>query len=121
MRPDFSHSEEIGRVLANILYNAFESVYEQSSVDGPDYQPAVSISTSRADKMAVVRIADNGIGLPDGDVSQVFDPFFTTKPTGTGTGLGLSMSHDIVVGSHQGTLTAERTSDGAAFVIRLPI
>ena len=105
--------QEIGRVLINLLDNAFDAVRAVS-------QPTVSVSTAREDDRVVIRVRDNGPGIPEAVQARVFEPFFTTKPTGEGTGLGLSLSHDIAV-AHQGTLTVESAEgEGTAFTLRLP-
>ena len=69
-----------------------------------------------------VKVRDNGPGVPAEIKDKIFQPFFTTKPTGEGTGLGLSMSHDIVVQGHGGTLTLDETScSGTTFIMSLPV
>ena len=114
--------QEMGRVLLNLLNNAFYAVHEQAArVNGP-YVPTVRVSTRRADAHVEIRICDNGRGIPAGVKDKIFEPFFTTKPTGTGTGLGLSLSYDIVTQGHGGRLTVESTEgEGATFVITLPV
>ena len=109
--------EEIGRVLVNLLDNAFDAV--RAHADGPP--PAVRVATAREDGHAVVRVADGGPGMAPEVAARVFEPFFTTKPTGEGTGLGLSLSHDIVAQGHGGTLTVETApGEGATFTLALP-
>ena len=92
--------QEIGRVLQNILGNAFEAVHDKSTRAGGDYVPRVHITTVYRENTVEIRISDNGAGIPQQALDRVFEPFFTTKPTGSGTGLGLSLSYDIVT---QGT------------------
>ncbi len=105
---------EIGRVLINLLDNAFDAV------DGAD-DPVVTVSTHRGDGTVLIRVADSGTGMSEAVRAKVFDPFFTTKPTGEGTGLGLSLSHDIVVHGHGGALEVESVEgEGATFVLSLP-
>lgn len=112
--------QEIGRVLINLVGNALDAVRTRAAAD-PDYAPAVTVSTRRAEGAVVVRVADNGTGMPEAVRARVFEPFFTTKPTGQGTGLGLSLSHDIVVQGHRGTLAVESTEGvGTTFVLTLP-
>ena len=113
--------QELGRVLVNLLANAFDAVAERDAADADGYAPTVTVSTRAADGRAEVRVADNGPGIAESDPARVFEPFFTTKPTGQGTGLGLSMSYDIVTQGHGGTLTVESApGEGAAFVMSLP-
>jgi signal transduction histidine kinase len=123
--------QEIGRVMLNLLNNAFYAVHEKSNNVKHGYQPTVTVSTdvSRADSdraslqnAAIIRISDNGTGIPEKIREKIFQPFFTTKPTGQGTGLGLSLSYDIVTKGHGGELTMETTEgEGTTFSIRLPI
>ncbi len=72
--------------------------------------------------IVVIRVSDNGGGIPNEVKEHVFEPFFTTKPTGQGTGLGLSMSYDIVTQGHSGTFTVEsKEGAGSTFAVRLPV
>ena len=113
--------QEIGRVLLNLIGNAFDAVYEQATRVNGQYAPAVVVSTRRAGDGVEIRVADNGPGIAEAVRAKIFEPFFTTKPTGSGTGLGLSLSYDIVTQGHGGTLTVESApGEGAAFVVRLP-
>ena len=113
--------QEIGRVLLNLLGNAFDAVHEHAGkVDGA-YVPTVTVSTQQIDGQVEIRVSDNGPGIPTEIREKIFEPFFTTKPTGTGTGLGLSLSYDIVTQGHGGRLTVESTEgEGATFIITLP-
>ncbi len=116
-----ANTQEIGRVLLNLLGNAFDAVYECAQKSESTYQPEVTVRTRQIEDQVEVSIADNGIGMPDHVLDKVFEPFFTTKPTGAGTGLGLSLSHDIVTQGHGGTLEARTNpTAGATFVMRLP-
>jgi signal transduction histidine kinase len=70
----------------------------------------------------VIRIADNGPGIPEAIQKQIFDPFFTTKAVGQGTGLGLSISYQVVVERHGGQLKCVSTpGKGTEFIIEIPI
>ena len=113
--------QEIGRVLLNLLGNAFDAVHEHAAkVDG-EYAPTITVSTRQVEGRVEIRVKDNGPGIPAEIKDKIFEPFFTTKPTGTGTGLGLSLSYDIVTQGHGGTLMVESTEgEGATFVITLP-
>ncbi len=112
---------DLGRVLLNLFTNAFYAVRQRQQAGEPGYTPTVGVGTERVNGTVVVRVRDNGVGMPPEVQAKIFQPFFTTKPTGEGTGLGLSLSHDIVVQGHGGTLTVEsRAGEGTAFTIQLP-
>ena len=114
--------QEIGRVLLNVIGNAFDAIYEHGT--GSQFNgaaPTIKVATRRVNGGVEIRISDNGPGIPDHIRDRIFEPFFTTKPTGLGTGLGLSLSHDIVTQGHGGTFAVESTPDGGAtFIITLP-
>ena len=116
-------AQDIGRVIMNVLDNAFYAVASAKKTAGADFNPAVKIQTRLDGKSMVISITDNGPGIPEKVRAKVFDPFFTTKPTGEGsTGLGLSLAFDIVSKGHGGTLTLQSTEgQGARFEIRLPV
>jgi two-component system NtrC family sensor kinase len=88
--------QEIGRVLLNLITNAFYTVNEKSKQDIPGYDPTVTVATKKHSNGTEIRVVDNGKGIPQNIVDKIFQPFFTTKPTGQGTGLGLSLAYDIV-------------------------
>jgi signal transduction histidine kinase len=112
--------QDIGRVLVNLINNAFFSVNEKKKLNIPGYEPTVTVSTKRRKGSIVLTVSDNGIGVPQKLRDKIFQPFFTTKPTGQGTGLGLSLSYDIVK-AHGGEIRLENNKDGgASFVIELP-
>lgn len=117
--------QEIGRVVLNLLNNAFYAVNQQSKIAGTNdgsYQPKVNISIQSVDNQAVIKIEDNGGGIPVAIRDKIFQPFFTTKPTGEGTGLGLSLAYDIVTKGHGGTLEMEtKEGEGTTFIIQLPL
>ncbi|MHC5832972.1 MAG: sensor histidine kinase, partial [Nostoc sp.] len=74
------------------------------------------------DKQVIIRISDNGTGIPESIQKQLFNPFFTTKPVGKGTGLGLSISYQIVVEKHGGQLQCISTvGKGTEFIIKIPL
>ncbi|WP_457654747.1 sensor histidine kinase [Rhodocaloribacter sp.] len=113
--------QEIGRVLLNLLGNAFDALHEHTSKHNGQYAPKVTVTTRRENGHVAIRVTDNGPGIPPEIRDHIFEPFFTTKPTGVGTGLGLSLSHDIVTQGHSGTLTVESTPGaGATFVVTVP-
>jgi signal transduction histidine kinase len=113
---------EMGRVLLNLLSNAFDAVRERKSQSERDYEPTVTVRTRRFGDRVEIRIIDNGGGIPAEIREHVFEPFYTTKPTGEGnTGLGLSLSYDIVTAGHRGSLVLETTPGaGTEFVITIP-
>jgi signal transduction histidine kinase len=96
-------SDEIGRVILNLLNNAFYAVSEKKKQNPEGYEPTVSISTHLSGNHVEIKVGDNGNGISQNILDKIFQPFFTTKPTGMGTGLGLSMSYDIVK-AHGGEL-----------------
>jgi signal transduction histidine kinase len=114
--------QDIGRVLLNILNNAFYAVNQLKQRESENYKPIVRISTRREENFVHITLEDNGPGIQPDKKDKIFQPFFTTKPTGEGTGLGLSLSYDIITSGHGGSL--ECISDpgqGAAFHIKLPV
>jgi signal transduction histidine kinase len=129
MKTDFDESigkisiipQDIGRVVLNLITNAFYAVNEKSKQGIADYEPTVSVVTKKVNHQVEIRVADNGNGISANIVDKIFQPFFTTKPTGQGTGLGLSLSYDIVK-AHVGELRVEtREGIGSELIIQLPI
>jgi len=117
------NQQEITRVLVNLFGNAFYATKQRKTklADGA-YRPEVRVTTRRLDGALEVRVRDNGIGMSAEVKDKLFTPFFTTKPTGEGTGLGLSLSYDIVVHNHHGTMGIEtREGDFTEFIIGLPV
>ncbi len=118
--------QDIGRVILNIITNAFHACTERNrnvndEIKPEDYQPTVTVNTKKAADQILISITDNGNGIPEDLVAKIFQPFFTTKPTGQGTGLGLSLSYDIVK-AHQGKLHFETEPGvGTTFFIELPV
>jgi signal transduction histidine kinase len=112
--------QDIGRVVLNLINNAFYAVKEKSASHTSGYMPQVVVSTKNLGDNIEIAVKDNGNGIPDRVKEKIFQPFFTTKPTGQGTGLGLSLSYDIVKG-HGGTIEVTTSNSGTEFVIRLPI
>ena len=137
MKTDFAASidtiniipQDIGRVILNLITNAFYVVDEKKKQMGENYEPTVTISTQRIVSLpwgpqgvtgVEVCVKDNGNGIPKKVLDKIFQPFFTTKPTGQGTGLGLSLSYDIVK-AHGGELIVETNDgEGSTFIIQLP-
>ncbi|HKO76725.1 MAG TPA: ATP-binding protein, partial [Flavobacterium sp.] len=115
-------TQEIGRVLLNLFTNAFYATHQMQKKSGEAYKPMVSVKTLLKDKEVEIIVKDNGIGIPKAIKDKIMQPFFTTKPTGEGTGLGLSLSYDIVVKAHSGTIKIEsEEGQGATFIILLPL
>jgi signal transduction histidine kinase/ligand-binding sensor domain-containing protein len=113
--------QEIGRVILNLINNAFYAVSEKSKQSNAEYEPAVIVSSRKSDSKVVISVEDNGNGIPESIKEKIFQPFFTTKPTGQGTGLGLSLSYDIVK-AHGGELKVEtEEGEGSEFIIQLPV
>ena len=114
--------QDIGRVMLNLFNNAFYAVNQRAKTAGAGYKPTVEVSTSIDGHQITVSIKDNGTGIPDAIKDKIMQPFFTTKPTGEGTGLGLSLSYDILVKGHGGTINVESREDvGTIFTIKLPV
>ncbi|MGB5698307.1 sensor histidine kinase, partial [Muriicola sp.] len=115
-------SQDIGRVILNLITNAFYVVQKKKEQHPEDYEPTVTVSTKRTKDGVKISVKDNGNGIPEGIKEKIFQPFFTTKPTGQGTGLGLSMSYDIVTKGHGGNLKVEtEEGKGTTFYINLPV
>jgi len=109
---------DIGRVLLNLINNAFYAVNERGKTE-EGYKPLVSISTKKIGHKIEIKVTDNGKGIPEAIKDKIFQPFFTTKPTGSGTGLGLSLSYDIVK-AHGGEFKVESKENmGSSFSIIL--
>ena len=116
--------QDIGRVIMNLLTNAFYAVNEKklkSQAEGLAFEPTVSISTKKIDNKIQIKVADNGNGIPKAIIDKILQPFFTTKPTGQGTGLGLSLAYDIIK-AHGGQLKVSSIeAEGVLFTIELPL
>jgi signal transduction histidine kinase len=114
LRRDFDSSagtvevfpQEITRVFLNLVSNGFYAVAKRKAGE-PGFDPVLSAATRDLGDRVEIRIRDNGTGIPPEVKDKMFNPFFTTKPAGEGTGLGLSMSHDIIVKQHSGTIDVE--------------
>ncbi len=133
--------QDIGRVLLNLINNAFYAVYLQSKnlrsnqnqantlPGGNDkesgYNPSVIVTTQKVESekgnMIQILVRDNGHGIPEEVKTKVFQPFYTTKPTGLGTGLGLSISYDIIK-AHGGDMKVESIeNEGTTFIVTIPV
>jgi len=112
--------QDIGRVILNLINNAFYAVSEKAKLSSNSYEPIVKVSTKKLNDKTEIRVEDNGGGISQKVLDKIFQPFFTTKPTGQGTGLGLSLAYDIIK-AHAGDITV-KTQEGerSEFVILLP-
>jgi signal transduction histidine kinase/ligand-binding sensor domain-containing protein len=114
--------QDIGRVILNLVTNAFYAVSEKKEHAGTDYQPKVLLKTKKTGGNLEISVIDNGSGIPKKSLSKIFQPFFTTKPAGQGTGLGLSMSYEIVTKGHGGDIkVASEEGKGTTFTVVLPL
>lgn len=112
--------QDIGRVILNLITNAFYAVTENKKEKPAHYEPTVIVRTKRSGDKILISVKDNGNGIPKAILDKIFQPFFTTKPTGQGTGLGLSLSYDIVK-AQGGELKVEtKEGEGSEFIILLP-
>jgi len=118
-------ASDIGRVILNLLNNAFQAVSEPSKAHDSNrgeplegFRPLVTVSTKSLGDKIEISVSDNGPGIPDSIKDKIFQPFFTTKPTGQGTGLGLSLSYDIIK-AHGGTLEVDSQPGRTIFTIKL--
>ncbi|MBK5271904.1 MAG: hypothetical protein JJE22_12905, partial [Bacteroidia bacterium] len=138
METDFDESignvniipQDIGRVMLNLINNAFYVVTEKKKQNvearpddpvGRGYEPTITVSTKKLDNKILISVKDNGNGIPERVRDKIFQPFFTTKPTGQGTGLGLSLSYDIIK-AHGGEIKVNtKENEGTEFIIQLPV
>ena len=118
--PVEADAQALDRALVNLVDNARRAVQERKAADDA-FRPLVCVALDRVDGHAVLRVMDNGDGVPEDLHDRVFEPFFSTRPTGEGTGLGLPLARQIVVDGHGGALELEPTEAGATFAIRLPL
>ena len=112
--------QDIGRVILNLITNAFYATNEKRTTNNENYEPTVSVVTKKEGNKVLISVKDNGNGIPQKILDKIFQPFFTTKPTGQGTGLGLSLSYDIVK-AHGGVVKVEtKEGEGSEFIIQIP-
>ncbi len=118
--------QDVGRVMLNLFNNAFYAVHQKQKTAGTAYRPTIEMSTKlisshKGGRMVEITVKDNGNGIPDSIKEKIMQPFFTTKPTGEGTGLGLSLSYDIVVKGHNGSININTVEgEGSEFIVALP-
>jgi two-component system, NtrC family, sensor kinase len=114
-------SQDVNRVLLNLISNGFYAVAKRGREGNGAFRPTLKIATREFGEGVEVRVRDNGVGIPAEDYEKLFQPFFTTKPTGEGTGLGLSISYEIITQQHGGTITVDsEVGDFTEFSVRLP-
>lgn len=126
-------SQDLGRVILNLITNAFYAVNEKKMANKNNdsglevlnrlelYKPSVLVATKKLKNKILISVSDNGNGIPKPILEKIFQPFFTTKPTGQGTGLGLSMSYDIITKGHGGELKVKTEENvGTTFIIQIP-
>ena len=133
--------QDIGRVFLNLFNNAFYAVNLKKKTGIAGYNPEVSVSTRTENGQVVIKVKDNGVGIPDvikekikivqicyamhqmePTKEKIMQPFFTTKPTGEGTGLGLSLTYDMVAKGHGGSIQVNSVEgDGSEFIVTLPV
>jgi two-component system NtrC family sensor kinase len=101
------YPQEFMRVVLNLVGNGFHAIAARQAAAPAGFQPLLLVSTRVAGGMVELRVHDNGVGIDAATRARMFEPFFTTKPAGEGTGLGLSLSHDIVVQQHGGSIEVE--------------
>ncbi len=114
--------QDMGRVMLNLFNNAFYAVNQKKKTAGADYKPEVSVTTTTENGLVIIKVKDNGVGMPDQVKEKIMQPFFTTKPTGEGTGLGLSLTYDMVVKGHGGSIQVNSVEgEGSEFIVTLLI
>ena len=114
-------SQDIGRVLLNLINNGFQATLEKSKTYSLDYRPELALKTVGLEDSIQIHVIDNGPGISKETQEKIFQPFFTTKPTGVGTGLGLSLAYDIIK-AHGGKIMVESIpGEGTNFIVSLPM
>jgi two-component system NtrC family sensor kinase len=113
--------QEMGKVIVNLVNNAFYAVNEKQKQNISGYEPTVILTTAKHNGKIEIKVRDNGNGMPQKILDKIFQPFFTSKPTGQGTGLGLSLAYDIVK-AHGGEIKVQsKEGEGSEFIVQLPV
>jgi signal transduction histidine kinase len=113
--------QDFGRVVLNLVNNAFYAVNERFKTGEKNYKPSVTVKTKAENGSLRLTVSDNGNGISEGIREKIFQPFFTTKPTGEGTGLGLSISYEIITKGHGGKMWVEsKEGEGSSFIVEIP-
>ena len=114
--------QDIGRVVLNLVSNAFYAVSEKKKQSEPGFEPTVWLKTRKINGKFEISVRDNGSGIPQHLLNKIYQPFFTTKPTGEGTGLGLSLAYDIITKGHAGDISIEtEEGTGTTFIVIIPV
>jgi signal transduction histidine kinase len=114
--------QDLSRVFLNIVNNACYATIQKKKEQKEAYFPLLKVSTKKEEQKVIIKIRDNGKGIPPQVIEKIFNPFFTTKPAGSGTGLGLSISYDIVVQEHKGELRVESVEgEFTEFTLIIPV
>jgi len=112
------YPQEIERVILNLVSNGMYAATQRTAAGGG--QATIEVTTVGRSDGVEVRVRDNGAGIPPDALERIFEPFFTTKPANEGTGLGLSLSHNVIVDQHHGTIDVESVpGDFTCFTITL--
>ncbi len=121
IKPIMADQQSIGRVFLNIINNGLYAANEKAEQLDSSFMPTITIASEQNEKQVIIKIRDNGNGIPENLRKKIFEPFFTTKPAGQGTGLGLPICYDIVVDEHSGSLDVVSTpGEFTEFIIVLP-
>src|SRR6185312_12867409 len=114
--------QDIGRVMLNLFNNAFYATHQKAKTAGTGYKPTIEVTTLSANGWVTFSVRDNGNGIPENIRDKIMQPFFTTKPPGEGTGLGLSLTYDMVVKGHGGSIVVDtKENEYTLFTIKLPV
>ncbi|MDT8322869.1 MAG: tetratricopeptide repeat protein [Bacteroidota bacterium] len=113
--------QDLSQVFLNILNNAIDATSERSRGAEEDYEPRITIESAVHNRSVVIRIRDNGPGIPEHVRNKIYEPFYTTKEAGKGTGLGLAISYDIVVHKYGGAMSVDSAmGEFTEFTVILP-
>ena len=114
-------ASDLSRAFLNIANNGCYAAHQKSIQQGDGFRPTLRVSTRDTGTQVEIRIEDNGGGISKEVLRKIFNPFFTTKPPGSGMGLGLSLTYQIVVEQHKGTIEVEtKEGESTAVIVRLP-
>ncbi len=113
---------ELNQVVLNLVVNAAHAIGDVTGGKDSAHKGLIRVSTCVEDRDVVIRISDNGAGIPEAIRARIFEPFFTTKAVGKGTGQGLAIAHNVVVDKHGGRIELEsELGKGTTFILRLPL
>lgn len=121
LSPIFANKQDLGRMILNLLDNAFNAMEEKKQQLGESYEPSLIVTTKELQDKIQIKIYDNGKGIPKEYQNKIFNAFFTERESGEGTGLGLSISYNIIAKEHNGTIEFEsKEGEFTEFTIHLP-